>query len=112
MLFSCAMLPSLVFSLIDGDGTKTGFVDGFLITLLGGFLLWAPCAKARADLRIRDGFLVTSLFWIVLGIFGATPFWLTPELNMTLTDAIFESISGLTTTGATVITGLDNLPGA
>ena len=110
MLFSCAMLPSLAFSLIDSDSTTTGFLDGFLITLLGGFLLWAPCAKARSELRIRDGFLVTSLFWIVLGIFGAAPFWLTPELNMTLTDAIFESISGLTTTGATVITGLDDLP--
>ena len=68
------------------------------------------CANVRHELRIRDGFLITSLFWTVLGLFGALPFALTEPLNLTLTEAIFESISGLTTTGATVIVGLDDLP--
>ena len=61
-------------------------------------------------MRIRDGFLVTSLFWTVLGLFGALPFALTESLELGAIDAVFESISGLTTTGATVIVGLDNLP--
>ena len=57
-----------------------------------------------------DGFLITSLFWTVLGIFGALPFALTQTLELSPVEAVFESISGLTTTGATVIVGLDNLP--
>ncbi|MGK0501042.1 MAG: trk system potassium uptake protein TrkH, partial [Oceanicoccus sp.] len=60
--------------------------------------------------RTRDGFLITSLFWTVLGLFGALPFILTPNPDLSVSDAVFESISGLTTTGATVITGLDYLP--
>lgn len=110
MLFSTAMLPSLALAWLDQDNTITAFIDGFLITLLGGFLLWAPCAGAHSELRIRDGFFVTSLFWLVLGTFGAAPLWLAPDLGLTLPAAIFESISGLTTTGATVLVGLDELP--
>lgn len=80
------------------------------ITFCSGLVLWAPVRNSRHELRIRDGFLITSLFWTVLGLFGALPFSLAEGLDLTPTDAIFESISGLTTTGATVITGLDDLP--
>ena len=58
----------------------------------------------------RDGFIVVALFWVVLGIFGASPLYLSNLPILSLTDAIFESISGLTTTGATIISGLDLLP--
>jgi len=61
-------------------------------------------------LRLRDGFLVVASFWTVLGTFGAAPLLLADSLSMSLTDGIFESMSGLTTTGATVLTGLDDLP--
>lgn len=110
MLFSTAMLAPLIMALLADDHTSTGFFSALGITFLSGLLLWLPVRNAQHDLRIRDGFLITSLFWTVLGVFGALPFYLNDFLNLTLTEAIFESISGLTTTGATVIVGLDDLP--
>ena len=111
MLFSATMLVPLVVSLWYGDGEPLTFVYAFLIILLLGLLFWLPTYSDRHELRIRDGFLITSLFWLGLGLAGSVPFMLaSSELGMSLTDAVFESISGLTTTGATVITGLDTLP--
>jgi trk/ktr system potassium uptake protein len=110
MLFSSAMIAPLVMALLANDNTITGFLSALAITFFSGLLLWAPVRNTRHELRIRDGFLITSLFWTVLGIFGALPFALTPTLDLTPTEAVFESISGLTTTGATVIVGLDTLP--
>ena len=110
ILFSSTMLPSLLLSVISQDGIESAFAIGFGATLAAGVLLWLPNRLRRRDLNIRDGFLVTALFWIVLGLFGAIPLWITPQLNLSPVAAIFESISGLTTTGATVITGLDALP--
>jgi Trk-type K+ transport system membrane component len=104
ILFSSAMLPSLFLSVISQDGIESAFAIGFGATLAAGILLWLPNRLRRRDLNIRDGFLVTALFWIVLGLFGAIPLWITPQLNLSAAAAIFESISGLTTTGATVIT--------
>jgi len=110
MLFSSAMLAPLIMALLADDHTSTGFFSALGITFLSGLALWLPVRNAQHDLRIRDGFLITSLFWTVLGVFGALPFYLNDSLNLTPTEAIFESISGLTTTGATVIVGLDDLP--
>lgn len=110
MLFSSAMLAPLALALLANDGTASGFLWALLITYLSGLCMWLPVRNVQHELRIRDGFLITSLFWTVLGLFGALPFALTDGLNLTSTEAVFESISGLTTTGATVIVGLDNLP--
>ena len=110
MLFSSGMVVPLVMALLDNDQTIMGFLSALTITFLSGLLLWLPTRNVRQELRIRDGFLVTSLFWTVLGLFGALPFALTETLHLSPTEAIFESISGLTTTGATVIIGLDDLP--
>jgi trk system potassium uptake protein TrkH len=110
MLFSSAMLVPLVMALLADDNTVPGFLSALGITFLSGLVMWLPVRNVRHDLRIRDGFLVTSLFWTVLGLFGALPFALTESLDLTPTEAVFESISGLTTTGATVIVGLDELP--
>lgn len=110
MLFSSATLPPLLFAVIAGDETVSGFLAALAITFFSGLFLWLPTRRASHELRIRDGFLVTSLFWTVLGLFGALPFALTPSLDLSPTEAAFESISGLTTTGATVIVGLDSLP--
>ncbi|MCB1678126.1 MAG: TrkH family potassium uptake protein [Halioglobus sp.] len=112
MLFSMTILPPLTIALIADDGTATGFFSAMGITFFSGLLMWLPVRKVRQELRIRDGFLITSLFWTVLGLFGALPFALHEALHMSAVDAIFESISGLTATGATVITGLDELPGS
>ena len=72
-------------------------------------ILWLPL-RGKRELRGGDGFLVTALFYLGLGMFGAIPFWLAESLQLSFTDAVFESISGLTTTGATTIVGLDSLP--
>jgi trk system potassium uptake protein TrkH len=110
MLFSSAMVVPLVMALLAEDSTIPGFVSALGITFFSGLLIWFPVKNVRHELRIRDGFLITSLFWTVLGLFGALPFALTDTLDLTPTEAVFESISGLTTTGATVIVGLDDLP--
>ena len=110
MIFSLSLLPPLAISLIYKDGADLAFIAGFLITLITGFLMWLPVQRVRKDLRTRDGFLITVLFWVVLGLFGAFPLMLADSPNLSFVDAVFESLSGLTTTGATVITGIDYLP--
>ena len=110
MMFSLTMLPPIIVSLIFDDQSWLPFVKGFGLTLLAGFLFWLPVRKSRRDLRLRDGFLVVASFWTVLGTFGAAPLIFADSPAMSLTDAIFESMSGLTTTGATVLMGLDALP--
>jgi trk system potassium uptake protein TrkH len=110
MVFSLTMIPPAIVSHIYDDNVHTIFYLCMAITFSTGFIFWLPVYKLRQDLRIRDGFLVTVLFWLVLGLFGAIPFYLSQEIHLSVVDAVFESISGLTTTGATVVTGLDDLP--
>ncbi|MBT8082613.1 MAG: TrkH family potassium uptake protein [Gammaproteobacteria bacterium] len=110
MLFSLTMLPPVLFSLYYQDNSWLPFVEGFGITFAAGFLCWLPVNRVRKELRLRDGFLVVAAFWTVLGTAGAAPLYFADALSLTVTDAVFESMSGLTTTGATVLTGLDELP--
>lgn len=110
MVFSLTHLPPLLLSLFFADGSAMGFLLSLLLTLGAGFICWFPYHRSRDELRTRDCFLIVTLFWSVLGGFGAIPLLLEPSLDLGVTDAVFESISGLTTTGATVLTGLDGLP--
>ncbi|WP_126457044.1 TrkH family potassium uptake protein [Sulfuriflexus mobilis] len=112
MLFSITMLPPAAVAWLYGDGAMGPFILAFILTLVTGLAAWLPVHRSRRELRLRDGFLVVVLFWTVLGLFGALPFVLYKDLGLSYTDAAFESLSGLTTTGATVITGLDTLPHA
>ncbi len=112
MVFSTTMLPPILISVIYNDGALVPFFDAFLVTLVTGFICWLPVKSYSRDLRLRDGFLIVVLFWTVLGLFGSLPLILSDQLQMSVMDAIFESISGLTTTGATVLTGIDYLPKA
>ena len=112
MMFSITMVPPVVVDLIYQEQSWTPFVESFGITLFVGLLLWYPVRDFRKDLRLRDGFLVVALFWAGLGMTGALPLYLTDVPVMSFTDAVFESVSGLTTTGATVLSGLDTLPKA
>lgn len=110
MVYSSTMLIPVLVSLIYGDGGARQFLYAFAITLVAGLLCWLPVQNRKQDLRVRDGFVIVVLFWSVLGLFGAIPFMLGDKPHMDVADAVFESISGLTTTGATVISGIDHLP--
>ena len=110
MIYSISMLPPALVALIYNDGGQMQFLSAFGITLISGLICWLPVHNSRGDLRVKDGFFVVVLFWTVLGLFGAIPLMLGDLPNMSAADAIFESISGLTTTGATVIENLDDLP--
>jgi trk system potassium uptake protein TrkH len=110
MLFSTSMVPPYFVSLWYADGAALAFAYGTAVTLATGFLAWLPVRRDHRELRLRDGFGVVAGFWVVLGTFGAAPLLFSTEPSMTLTDAVFEAVSGLTTTGATVLSGLDGLP--
>ncbi|NKN32067.1 TrkH family potassium uptake protein [Marichromatium bheemlicum] len=109
-VFSFAMLPPVAVELIYADGETWPFLVAFAILFSAGLLIFLPVMRHHAVLRLRDGFLVVVLFWTTLGLAGALPFLLSTDPVLSPTDAVFESISGLTTTGATVIVGLDDLP--
>ena len=110
MVFSTSMLVPIVFAAIYQENTLPMFFLAFTITMIVGFLSWLPARNMKGEIRIRDGFIITVLFWLVLSTFGALPFALSQETNLSFIDALFESISGLTTTGATVFTNLEDLP--
>jgi trk system potassium uptake protein TrkH len=110
MIFSLTMVPPIIVSLLYQDGATPPFILALTITVVSGLIIWFPVRNNKKELRIRDGFLVVVLFWVVLGVSGALPFALGTTPHMSIIDSLFESLSGLTTTGATVITGIDNLP--
>lgn len=102
-------LPPIALSLLDGDGWVMAYVDSLVACAVVGALLWLPVRRVRQDLRLRDGFLVVTLIWLIACAACALPFMLGPT-HLGVADAYFEAVSGLTTTGATVIVGLDALP--
>ncbi len=112
MLFSITLLPPVVIDMLYQEDASDAFLTAYLILLGGGFLLYLPVRRVENDLRMREGFVVVVLFWLVLGLAGALPLYLYEALEISVTDAVFESISGLTTTGATVLIGLDDMPHA
>ncbi len=110
MVFSLTMIPPAIVSHIYEDGVYSIFYLCLAITFATGLMFWLPAYNVKAELRTRDGFVVTVMFWLVLSIFGSIPFVLSQVPHLSIVDAVFESMSGLTTTGATVITGIDDLP--
>jgi trk system potassium uptake protein TrkH len=110
MLFSLTMLPPIGVSLYFNDGNWVPFVDALGALLVLGFIVWFPVRKKIRELRVRDGFLVVALFWVVLGGAGAAPLLLSTQFEMSFTDAIFEAVSGFTTTGAVIFPSVETLP--
>jgi trk system potassium uptake protein len=112
MVFSLTHLPPIAVAWWYAEPVYTPFLSSGAITLLSGVLLYLFTYTNKDELRTRDGFFIVVLFWIVLSIFGALPFMLAEVPHTPFVDAVFESASGLTTTGATVLTGLDLMPKA
>lgn len=109
MGFSGLMATSLAVSFFTSDGALTAFFIGTLATFTLGFVMFASTLRMKKEVRTRAGFLLVAMTWSLLPAFGAMPLMLhLPELSFT--NAYFEAMSGLTTTGATVLTGLDNMP--
>ncbi|MFD1619852.1 TrkH family potassium uptake protein [Thalassotalea marina] len=111
-LLSVTMLPPAFISLVYRDGGGVSFLMAFIFCLVAGITAWYPQRNEKGDLRAREGFLIVVLFWTVLASFSAIPLMLLETPNLSITDAFFESFSGLTTTGATILTQIDGLPHA
>ncbi|MEI2415288.1 potassium transporter TrkG [Orrella sp. JC864] len=112
-LFASTMLFPLAASLLAADAALDAFVDGFLIALAAGLAMWLGTWRFRRELRPRDGFLLVSLVWVALPALATVPLLIyfgRAGLPLSFTDAYFEAMSGLTTTGATVLSGLQDLP--
>ncbi len=106
--FSLTLLVPLVFSWYWADGAEWAYDEAFALTLATGMALWWSARCHDAELKVRDGFLMVVLVWSVLPIFAGMPLMF--QLGISFTDAYFEAMSGLTTTGATVLSNLDTLP--
>lgn len=113
ILFSATMLPPMAVAwYYDGQSVVLPFAQAMGVMLGLGLLCWLPVCRYKLDLRNRDGFAVVVAFWFLLSLIGALPFMLSENPHVRLVDAVFETVSGLTTTGATVLSGLDTMPKA
>ena len=106
-IFSCSFIPPLLVGYIYGETGIKIFLYSFLFFISLGGLLWIKNRQKDLPLNISDGFIITTMFWVVLACAGSVPFFF---FGLSPIDAIFESVSGITTTGATSIVGLDELP--
>ncbi|PKH05562.1 TrkH family potassium uptake protein [Moritella sp. Urea-trap-13] len=111
-LFSVTMIFPALIAAIYKDGGGLVFINSFVFCIVLGSILWYKNRNYKKELKAKEGFLIVVLFWTVLGSIGALPFILSEQPNLSVAGAFFESFSGLTTTGATVIVGLDELPKA
>jgi trk system potassium uptake protein TrkH len=109
VLFALLMLVPLAFAWGQHDAAESAFLRAIGITLAVGLGMSLAMRRFRRELQPRDGFLLVTLTWTLLPVFGALPLMLAID-DLSFTDAYFEAMSGLTTTGATVLTGLEKLP--
>ncbi len=109
LIVALTLIPSILIAWWDGDNSALPFVEATAaMVILGGALIVFTRGR-RAELRLRDGFLVVSAVWLISALLTPLPLILGPP-HLSYTDAVFEVVSGLTTTGATAIVGLDELP--
>ena len=111
VVFSLAYLMPIATSLIYHDGTYANFLVAMVWTSGIGFLMWMLTRRYKGELTIRHGYLLVVAMWTAMPAVATLPLLL-EIAGLSFTDAYFETMSGLTTTGATVLTGLDNLPPA
>lgn len=110
MVYSITLLPPILVDFIYHDDEYRAFIYTFFLLNIIGFTIWLPNRSGTKELRKRDGFLIVFLCWTILSVLSSLPFILATNPGMSVVNALFESVSGLTTTGATVISNLDELP--
>ncbi len=108
MGFSLCLAVPMALSWYVQDGAHLAFDEAFALALVTGSALYLSARKEKRELKVRDGFLLVVLVWTVLPLFACLPFIV--QLDISATDAYFEAVSGLTATGATVMSGLDTMP--
>ena len=107
LFFSLSFVLPIIVSILFNDGALFLFLKTLVTILSIGLIGLVITRNVKSELSQKDGFLIIVMFWVVLSLAGAIPFYL---YGMSLIDSIFESMSGITTTGATVISNLDGLP--
>jgi trk system potassium uptake protein TrkH len=107
--FATTFIMPMVCSIITQDGMFLDFAVAAGINVVLGLLIAALTRRHKRELKPRDGFVLVTLAWVLMSASAAVPLLIALP-GLSFTDAYFESMSGLTTTGATVLTGLDNLP--
>lgn len=112
LILAAAMLPSLLLDFASRHPDWQAFLFSAMTTAFvgGSLVLMTRGTSATTELTVRQGFLLTTLVWLSTAAFAALPLWFS-DLGLGAADAFFESMSGITTTGSTVITGLDQAPG-
>lgn len=108
-LFAVTFVLPLVSALVFQDGTFDDFAIAAGINVVIGLAIAGATRRYKRELKARDGFLLVTLAWVLMSLSAAVPLMIALP-GISFTDAYFEAVSGLTTTGSTVITGLDNLP--
>jgi trk system potassium uptake protein TrkH len=110
MASSLMMLPPVLVSLYYHDEAHWHFLLSALVFVVLGLAIYLPVRSRRRELQLRDGFLVVTCSWLVVVLVGALPFLLMKSPDLSFVDAFFESMSGFTTTGATILTDVEALP--
>ncbi len=110
MIFSFNLLPVILVELIYQENQITYLLYSLAITLIAGFVIWLFFRSCNKEFRIRESVLLVVLCWLSLSLFASLPFLLSPTFNISITDAFFEAMSALTTTGATIFSNLDSYP--
>ncbi len=109
IILSASMIPPLLFSLYYNSGDSQEFLYSILISLITGSLLFL-IFRSDTDFRPREGFVIVSLGWIFAALFGALPFYFYGMSGGSYVDCVFETMSGFTTTGSSILTDIEILP--
>jgi trk system potassium uptake protein TrkH len=109
ILFGLLMLPGIGFSFYYGSEDKVALVYSALATIFPGTVLYLLFARTNQNIRKRDGFLIVTLSWVLLSMFGMLPYLISGAVDI-WPEALFETVSGLTTTGGTIFTDIEALP--